>query len=457
MKSVRFTGILMFLLVTVGSASADVVLTEANGIHPGSMQIDVTYNTGNSTITFLDRSSGVNNGGITGIGYNLDVDAVQITGYTANSNTGQVLYNNADSAEQDANRWTGKSNSGAEGESGNLLRFYSGDTGIIGRFHKIVVKLPSFGGNIPANSRNNQVGVQFVCDQFTTFIAGPGNGGTTAENSALNLEATTLSKTYDTAGQKISYNYVVKNTGNVPITGLIVQDNKLGTVSVPSAALEPGRVVSVLAVYMITPADLDAGSVTDTAYAIGTYKGNDVKSNDATATITADKPVLRLDKSALPEIYDAAGQTITYTYKVTNSGNVKISGPITFTDNLTNKGIPLEISKNDLAVGDQIPYTTSHTISDDDLNAGSVINTAYATGTYNNKQVKSNDATSTVTANKSALVNAASTFNSMDLEFNTDTDKINADAQIPEFPSIVLPVMAILGLIFISQHKRKER
>jgi hypothetical protein len=455
MKSVRSIGILMFLLLTVGSASADVVLTEANGIHPGSLQVDVTYNTGNSTITFLDRSSGVNNGGITGIGYNLDVDAVQITGYTANSNTRQVLYNNADSTEQAANGWTGKNNSGAEGESGNLLRFYSGDTGSIGRFQKIVVKLPSFDGNIPADSRNNQVGVRFVCDQFTTFIAGPGNSGTTTENSALNLETTALSKTYDTAGQEISYNYVVKNTGNVPITGLSVQDDKLGTVSVPSNALEPGQVVSVLAVYVINPADLDAGSVTNAAYATGTYGGNEVKSNDATATVTANKPALRLEESALPATYDTAGQTITYTYKVTNSGNVKISGPITFTDNLTNKGIPLDISQNDLAVGDQITFTKSYTITDDDLNTGSVINTAYVTGMYNNKQVESNGATSAVTANNSAPASAASTFNSVNLEFNTDT--INADTQIPEFPSIVLPVMAILGLIFISQRKRKER
>jgi uncharacterized repeat protein (TIGR01451 family) len=455
MKSLRLIGILMFLLVTVGTASADLVLTEADGIHPGNIQVDVTYNRGNSTVTFLDRSTGVNNGGIAGIGYNLDVDAVQITGYTANSNTGQVLYDNANSAEQDANRWTGKNNSEAEDESGNLLRFYSGDTGSTGRFQKIVVKLPSFNGNIPADSRNNQVGARFVCDQFTTFIAGPGNGGTTTESSALNLETTALSKTYDTAGQEISYNYVVKNTGNVPITGLSVQDDKLGTVSVPSTALEPGQVVSVLAVYMITPADLDAGSVINTAYAKGTYNGNEIKSNDATAMVTADKPALKLEESALPATYDAAGQTITYTYKVTNSGNVKISGPITFTDNLTNKGIPLEISKNDLAVGDQIDFTKSYTTTDDDLNAGSVINAAYATGAYNNKQVKSNDATSTVAANESAPVSAAGKLNSMDLEFNTNT--INSDVEIPEFPSIVLPVMAILGLLFILQGRRKER
>ncbi len=359
-------------------------------------------------------------------------------------------------------------------------------------------------------------------------------GGTTTENAALNLETTALSNTCDSVGQKISYNYVVKNTGNVPITGLTIKDDKLGIVSTLSATLEPGQIVSAVGIYTITQADFDAGYVTNTANAKGTYKANKIQSNAAITTVTADKPSMRLEESALPATYDVAGQTITYTYKVTNSGNVKISGPITVTDNRNNKGVPFVISQNDLAVGDQVTFTKSYSVNDDDLNSDSVTNTAYATGGYNNKQVKSNDATSTITAYKSALAisesasqtnyseegqkiafnylvkntgnvpitglkvtdnklgtvavssttlepknsitvlatytiteadikagsvtslaDATGTYNGKEIRSNTDTVKIKADTQIPEFPSIVLPVLAIFGLILFS-HRRKR-
>ena len=40
-------------------------------------------------------------------------------------------------------------------------------------------------------------------------------------------------------------------------------------------------------------------------------------------------------KIASPENYSEVGQNITYTYNVTNTGNVFIAGPITVTDNRT--------------------------------------------------------------------------------------------------------------------------
>jgi hypothetical protein len=322
----------------------------------------------------------------------------------------------------------------------------------------------------------------------------------------------------------------------VPITGLKIQDNKLGTVSAPGTALEPSKIVSVAAVYTIIPADLVAGSVTNTAYATGTYQGNEIRSNHVTLAVTATKPTLLLEKSALPATYDFAGQTISYTYKVTNSGDVTISGPIAVTDNRINKGAPFEISQNDLAVGGQVIYKKDYTITDNDLSEGSVTSIAYATGTYSGKEIKSNAATATITAYNSALTieesallanystegqkvsfnyvvtnvgdapitglrvmdeklgpvavpntylapdtsitvlntytitqadldagfvtsraSATGTSNGKEIRSNTDIVTLKADAQIPEFPSIVLPVMAILGLLFISLRKRKER
>ena len=79
--------------------------------------------------------------------------------------------------------------------------------------------------------------------------------------------------------------------------------------------------------------DLSAGSVSNTATVIlmvpQQLNQTTVKSNSNT---TRPKPGAAIAKSAYPTTYDAIGQTITYTYKVTNSGNADISAPITVTD-----------------------------------------------------------------------------------------------------------------------------
>ncbi len=405
-------------------------------------------------------STGINNPGITGVGYNLNADAQRIIGYKKNSNTEQILYTK-NSQIPSENKWTQKNNFGTQSEFGTFLRFYGGDQGDTDGFYKIIVRFSSFDGKVPGNEKGNQAGVNFACDEFSCFLAGPGNGGTINEKPALSLEKTSLSAKYGTVGQKIAYNYVVKNTGNVPIAGLTVTDDKLGIVSRSSATLEPGNSVTVIAIYTITQADLDAGSVTNLADATGIFKGNEFKSNtdtvtiladestlnlkgstpqttysgtyneirdvpnDATGTVTSDKPALTIENSASPTNYSRVGQRIAYTYVVKNTGNMPISGLTVLDDKL---GTVSESSAT-LEPGNIVTVSATHVINQADLNAGSLNNSAYATGASNGNEIKS----------------------------NIDTVTVRADTEIPEFPPIVLPVAAILGLILISQHKRKER
>ena len=87
----------------------------------------------------------------------------------------------------------------------------------------------------------------------------------------------------------------------------------------------------------MTQADLDAGTITNVAFATGTdTNGNPVDSPTDTETVTADQnPALQIVKTASPLSYDAVGQVIGYSYEVTNVGNVTISGPISvFDDNV---------------------------------------------------------------------------------------------------------------------------
>ena len=110
-------------------------------------------------------------------------------------------------------------------------------------------------------------------------------------------------------------------------------------------------------------------------------------------------PALTITKSAVPITYNAAGQPITYTYTVTNSGNVNITAPINVIDNKIATS-PITIQSNGtLSPGNCISGTSTYTIAQSDLKTGYVTNQAFATGSFNQVTINSiNTATWTVKA-----------------------------------------------------------
>src|SRR5207249_2916990 len=184
----------------------------------------------------------------------------------------------------------------------------------------------------------------------------------------------------------ISYSYKVINTGNVTLSGpFTVTDNKTtdescpatptslspntGTVGSPSA----GSSITCTSSYTITQADLDSGSVTNVASAHGFFGTTQVDSPTDTKTVTANQsPALTIVKSASPSTYSSVGATISYSYKVINTGNVTLSGPFTVTDNKTTDescpATPTSLSPNTGTVGSpsagsSITCTSSYTIT----------------------------------------------------------------------------------------------
>ena len=77
---------------------------------------------------------------------------------------------------------------------------------------------------------------------------------------------------------------------------------------------------------------------------------------------------LTLVKTATPATYDAVGDVISYSYVVTNTGNVTLAGPVTVTDDKATVTCPA----GGLAPGASITCTASYTITQGDLDAGSV-------------------------------------------------------------------------------------
>jgi len=185
---------------------------------------------------------------------------------------------------------------------------------------------------------------------------------------------------YDAAGDFIDYTYLVTNSGNTTLQGtLTVTDNLISNIVCPGVnamGLAPGASVTCTARYWVTQADVDAGQVTNSASAdLG-----GVTSPTVNETVDAvQNPALTMTKSANPTVVDTLGTSITYTYTVTNAGNTTITAPIVISDDRITSVTCPALPPTGLAPGATLQCSATDTVDQDDLDAGSITNTATAT------------------------------------------------------------------------------
>ena len=182
-------------------------------------------------------------------------------------------------------------------------------------------------------------------------------------------------------GELISYTFGVSNTGNVTLTGVTVSDplTGLSAISCPATTLAVGGSMTCSATYPVTRADIDAGSVHNTATADSTESGPDEDSHDEPL---AQAPALAIAKDAsVPGgTANVAGELISYTIRVTNTGNQTLTG-VTLTDpfvtDLTRVADVVGDDDDRLEVGETWPWTASHAVTQAEIDAGSdIVNTA---------------------------------------------------------------------------------
>jgi uncharacterized repeat protein (TIGR01451 family) len=215
-----------------------------------------------------------------------------------------------------------------------------------------------------------------TADATVTFVSTPA--------PKLTITKTADTKTY-VSGQLINYSYLVTNTGNVTIANIAVIDNKLATVTCPETSLAPTASTTCTAAYTTVDADVTAGAITNKATVTGDPSAGTLDPVSDSLTVTAAGPApapkLTITKTADPTTFSAAGQTITYTIVLTNSGNVAVTDP-SVTDSLVTGlhcVVPLPAS---LAPGAKITCTATHVTTADDVTAGSWKNTATGAATY---------------------------------------------------------------------------
>jgi uncharacterized repeat protein (TIGR01451 family) len=261
-----------------------------------------------------------------------------------------------------------------------------------------------------------------IVDTSTTQGTTPTGGTATATSNQVTvtvaqLPSLLISKAADrtivtAVGQTIDYHFTVTNSGNVTLTDVGVTDNPVspaggvtascqsltnptGTCSGPSTTLLSGQIATFSGTYVVTQADIDHGTIADTATATGTPPtGSPVDATSNLVTVLApNKPAIATTKSAFPTTVTQAGEGVTYTFVVTNNGNDDLTsvevkdnpeGPAGGVDPVCqSSSSPPGFCSGavPLAPGESATYTATYAVTQADIDHGSIVDTATATAT----------------------------------------------------------------------------
>ncbi|MFY7665403.1 DUF7507 domain-containing protein, partial [Flavobacterium sp.] len=147
------------------------------------------------------------------------------------------------------------------------------------------------------------------------------------------------------AGTIIQYNFEIQNLGTTTVSDLVISDPTIQVPSLLVADVPAGGVSNVSHNYIITQADIDSGLITNSATlsGVGVCGSFSLVSNDPSTPITDDPtitiltpaPTMTLVKTSVlnttvvgdPAVANV-GDTIQYSFVVTNTGNVTLSNVV---------------------------------------------------------------------------------------------------------------------------------
>ena len=180
-------------------------------------------------------------------------------------------------------------------------------------------------------------------------------------------------------GEPVTFTISVKNIYNTPKTITLTEKENVkfsnGENVIEFKDVPAGETVTAEATYTITSADILEGVFHNTVTADFTGGGS-WTAEDTVTTAELDTTLNVTKTSDVPDGQKAAlGQTITYTIKVQNAGNVPYTN-VKVEDPLTGLTETIET----LPVGETRTFTTEYVVTEADGLKGSVLNTATATG-----------------------------------------------------------------------------
>ncbi|MEN9621019.1 MAG: hypothetical protein RL499_1212 [Actinomycetota bacterium] len=327
---------------------------------------------------------------------------------------GAVTTGLSDAAGDDAGEFVSGSNavrvrvgSGATSSAGGTLAAGASATVTFSVVVNSVTALPSI---------NNTATVSFTDSLSSTAKTSTSNTTSTTitpDAPALSIVTTgsvapAENQTAANVGDEITWSYVVTNTGDVPVTGVSINDPEGGTITCVPTSLAVGESATCTgtAIYTVGLADLGVGSVSNGATAVATppYGAAPIESAESVASITTVAVAPAVSIVTIGTVTPSENQSaaaldnaLVWSYIVTNTGNVPLTD-VTVNDP---EGGTITCVPSDLAVGESATCTgtATYTVSPADLVTGSISNgaTAVATPPFGAAPIESLESIATVT------------------------------------------------------------
>ncbi|MDR0283835.1 MAG: hypothetical protein LBI33_02965, partial [Propionibacteriaceae bacterium] len=234
----------------------------------------------------------------------------------------------------------------------------------------------------------------------------------------LTIESVSTTATMNSLDQAVTFTVKVKNTGSVALSGVQLVNltarmtQRCTPVTLPAASVaNPSEAICTLTYYP-TQEDIDNGTFTFDASAIGMYllDGETVVEESGSVKVTADanqKPGLSVVAAVSPSQINAAPDQATFTYTITNTGNVTVKDiALALTQQGNGTWGPLNCTYPDvsgvLALGQSAVCTVLYTSNAADFSQKSDY---LHTGITSVASVTGSTAAGSVTAQASAMVN----------------------------------------------------
>jgi hypothetical protein len=274
-----------------------------------------------------------------------------------------------------------------------------------------------------------------------------------AHDPKIHLEKTSSVATLPVGGGSVTYTYVVTNTGNVPLTNVTVADNKCAPVTRSGGDTNGDDKLDLTESWTFSCTTTITENTTNIGVATG-KDGDTTVTDDDDATVTVEKPVnvpaIHLEKTVAPLSLPATGGNVTYTYVVSNTGDLPLTNVAVTDDNGTpgdtSDDFGVDCPKATLAVEEAMTCT-----ADVSGTTKTTTNIATASGTAGETTVSDTDDATVTVAAPGGGVQAET-----DVPTAPQTDT-NATGDAGGMLPVLLAILGIIGLAAVVLTPKRAR